>query len=627
MTYPRIVFGIALMMALVTACQPIPSFSLTLELATVELTQGDTTQVKVNLERLGGFTDAVEVTFKDLPNDIQVSPTTLTIDAAALSATVLLTADATAEVASKTVTLEGLSGKVQSSVTLQLETVKPDPNAPDVFVKRLEWGQSVLKSDLRLVSGKSAVLRAFVNATEAGISGVIVRATASVAGVTLGTLDLTAPTSIPISDSATDLASTYWGVLPADWIKAGLEVRLQVDAGRNLKESNEGNNTQILKPDVGTSNKLYLTMVPLIADGKPPMAFEAAAAAALKTGLMSYWPLADIDLQVRAPYTVKSVGSDWGKVLSEVTALRSADQSKRYYYGYYAINGGIAWIGRGVGVGTLSLGVVAHELGHTFGQLHSPCGNPSGIDANYPHKDGKIGSWGIDPIKNTLIDPAKHTDVMGYCGTKWVSEYMYRKVQLFLETNVPSAGSTTIPATDLLLVSGTVKDGQISLEPMQRISGMATAPTSGSYNLRLETASGLKQVSFDLSTATHEDGSEKLIDHAQFSFTMPDPGNISKVSLSGNGITSLQKSSSLAVARVQAVQPTTVQRNGSSLTVKWDAQAYVSVAVAHIAPDGKRTTLALGLTSGIATFDLGTLGAGQFEVSASDGLNGLKQRF
>jgi hypothetical protein len=29
----------------------------------------------------------------------------------------------------------------------------------------------------------------------------------------------------------------------------------------------------------------------------------------------------------------------------------------------------------------------------------------------------------------------------------------------------------------------------------------------------------------------------------------------------------------------------------------------------------------------MATLELGSLGAGQFEVSASDGLNGVKQRF
>jgi hypothetical protein len=176
----------------------------------------------------------------------------------------------------------------------------------------------------------------------------------------------------------------------------------------------------------------------------------------------------------------------------------------------------------------------------------------------------------------------------------------------------------------------------MTLEPMQRITGLASAPTSGPYRLRLETASGSQEVSFNLRRATHEDGTGRVIDKAQFSFTMPDPGSISKVTITENNVVKLERSTGgmLSSQSAQAttvgpitVQPITVQRGGSSVTVNWDSKAYSSVAVAHIAPDGTRTTLALGLTGGTARLELGALGAGQFEVSASDGLNGIKQRF
>lgn len=632
----RLTIGIGLLVTVVTACQsgqkqiqklPDPSFNLSLDSSSMNLMQGDDADVTINLERLDGFKDAVAVTLKDLPDDITASPELLTISATASSLTVHLTASDTASIATGEVTVEGISGTLQESASLNLATIKPDPSRPDLFIKRIEWGQSVLKSDLRLIPGKSALLLAYVNATQAGISGIRVRATATANGATLGTLNLTAPANIPTTDSATDLTSTYWSILPKEWIRPGLEVKLEVDAGRSLKESNEANNAQILKPTVGTGNKLYLTMVPLIVDGKPALAFDATAQAALKTGLMALWPLADIDMQVRAPYTVKSAGSNWGAVLNEVTALRDADQSKRYYYGYYAIGGGIAWVGYGVGAGLPNLGVVAHELGHTFGQWHAPCGNPSGVDANYPYKDGSIGSWGFDSSKKTLVDPTKYKDVMGYCGTKWVSDFMYNKAQLFLESNVPSATSGANAATDLLLVSGSLKDGQMTLEPMQRIGGVASATKAGPYSLTLETATGPKQVSFDVRRATHEDGTGKIIDKAQFSFTMPDPGSISKLTIAENNVVKLEQSAATGMLRAQSVQATTVKRSGSSVTLTWDAKAYLSVAVAHIAPEGTRTTLALGLTGGTAVLELGVLGAGQFEVSASDGLNGIKQRF
>jgi Peptidase M66 len=626
----RIALGIALLIALVTACQnnsapiqkpPVPSFNLTLEPASLELIQGDATEVTVKLERLGGFAGSVAVSFKGLPADVTLSPTSLSIDSTASSATVLLSASATAAIASSTLTLEGVGGTLKNSASLNLATVKPDPSAPDLFVKRLEWGQSVLKSDLRLLPGKAAVLRAFVNATQAGMTGVIVRATASVGGVTLGTLDLGAPTSVPTTDTATDLASTYWGVLPKEWVKSGLEVKLTVDAGRGVKESNEGNNTQILKPAVGTGNTLYLMMVPIIQGGKTALTLDATALAELKSTLMRYWPLADVDIQVRAPYTI-TTNDGFG----ELVKLRDADGSKRYYYGFEESCCGVGSVGYPVSAGNANPWTIAHELGHNFGMLHAPCGADNYLDANYPVKDGKIDAWGFDPRDNSLVDPAKYNDLMGYCNTTWVSDYMYRKVQLFLE-KYPPADKLSAPATNLVLVSGTVTNGQISLEPLKRITGVASAATSGQYNLSLETASGTKRISFDLRRATHQDGTEKLIDHAQFSFTMPDPGSISKLTISQGGTVKLEQSAVVGLARVQSVQATTVQRNGSSVTVTWDARVYSSVAVAHIAPDGTRTTLALELTGGMATLELGSLGAGQFEVSASDGLNGVKQRF
>ena len=216
---------------------------------------------------------------------------------------------------------------------------------------------------------------------------------------------------------------------------------------------------------------------------------------------------------------------------------------------------------------------------------------------------------------------------MSYCGPDWVSEYMYSRVQSFLEQNLPG-DKASAAASNMLLVSGRVSNGQVTLEPLQRITGAAAStPTSGQYALRLETASGDKQVSFDLQTAIYEDAAGNETQKSHFSFTMPDPGSISKLTVTGNGLASLQQSAKATLARGQTVKPTTVQRSGSSVTLTWDAPTYPSVAVAHIAPDGTRTTLALGLTGGTARLELGSLGAGQFEVSASDGLNGFKQRF
>lgn len=42
-----------------------------------------------------------------------------------------------------------------------------------------------------------------------------------------------------------------------------------------------------------------------------------------------------------------------------------------------------------------------------------------------PYSGGKIGSWGFDARSRVLIDPAQGTDIMGYCNSKWISDYTY----------------------------------------------------------------------------------------------------------------------------------------------------------------------------------------------------------
>jgi Peptidase M66 len=631
----RLTIGIGLLMTLVTACQsgqkqmqklPDPSFNLSLDSTSLNLMQGDDANLTINLERLDGFEDAVVLTLKDLPADVTASPAVLTIPATASSLTVHLSASGNASIATSKVTVEGISGALQESASLNLATIKPDPNRPDLFIKRIEWGQSVLKSNLRLIPGKPALLLAYINATQAGISGIRVRATASANGATFGTLDLTAPAKIPTTDSATDLTSTYWSMLPKDWIRPGLEVKLEVDTGRSLKESNEANNAQVLKPSIGAGSKLYLMMVPLIENNHAVLSLDAAEVEKLRTGLMAVWPFADVDIKVREPYTVKAEG----KGLEELSVLRNADNSKRYYYGFEGSCCGVGYVGYPIAVGNADIRTIRHELGHNLGQLHAPCPGMPDFDANYPHKDGNLGTWGFDQRSNSLMDPSKHFDLMSYCGPEWVSEYMYDRVQSFVEKNPSTASFNASVNADLLLISGSINAGTVSLEPIQRISGTAFAQTAGTYSLNLETATGTRQVSFETHNITHTDGSGKQIDRASFSFTMPDPGSISKLTITENNVLKLEQSTTgmLRTQSVQAsVQPISVKRSGSSVSLTWDAKAYSSVAVAHIAPDGTRTTLALGLTGGSATLELGVLNAGQFEVSASDGLNGIKLRF
>ncbi len=83
----------------------------------------------------------------------------------------------------------------------------------------------------------------------------------------------------------------------------------------------------------------------------------------------------------------------------------------------------------GVGFDSVAAGVAAHELGHSHGRPHAPCGPagnlPDGIDPRYPYDDGEIGVWGYDFYEDELVEP-EATDIMGYCDDQWISDYQYR---------------------------------------------------------------------------------------------------------------------------------------------------------------------------------------------------------
>ncbi len=64
-----------------------------------------------------------------------------------------------------------------------------------------------------------------------------------------------------------------------------------------------------------------------------------------------------------------------------------------------------------------------HELGHTLGRHHAPCDvDDDTVDPNYPHADGKIGSWGWN-AKTESLRPPSDRDFMSYCSPTWVSPY------------------------------------------------------------------------------------------------------------------------------------------------------------------------------------------------------------
>jgi hypothetical protein len=66
---------------------------------------------------------------------------------------------------------------------------------------------------------------------------------------------------------------------------------------------------------------------------------------------------------------------------------------------------------------------MAHEIGHTHGREHAPCGTSS-FDEDYPYANGTIGVRGFDRRTSTFIEPTSN-DILGFCGNQWISDYTY----------------------------------------------------------------------------------------------------------------------------------------------------------------------------------------------------------
>ena len=200
---------------------------------------------------------------------------------------------------------------------------------------------------------------------------------------------------------------------------------------------------------------------------------------AIEDHFLAMFPLApgQLRLSVREVYATDTVvrrdGTGFGTLLDEVRRLRSDDSvpPETYYYGAIspadnfrdycqrACVTGLGFVSAVRSQSTrVSVGIwypgegsqltLLHEVGHTLGRPHAPCGGASGSDAEpYPHDGGTIGVWALDERSMTLLPPAS-TDFMAYCEDQWISDYNYELVHdRLVAVSGPAPLSWGIPVT------------------------------------------------------------------------------------------------------------------------------------------------------------------------------------
>ena len=270
---------------------------------------------------------------------------------------------------------------------------------------------------------------------------------------------------VTVKDTPSDavLGSTINFDVPAALVAPGMKYRVDLlqppahSMGNNPAASYPASGTSpIPAASSGKSLKIELIPVSYGADGsnrKPDT--SAGQLQAYKDAFFRMYPVADVELLMHADYpwdgNVDPNGNGWGELLDGIANLRQKDNapSDVYYYGIfspsssvnqYCGGGCVAGLGMiggpadsyaraaiGLGfTGDIATETAVHELGHTHGRQHSPCGGAQGTDPGYPYQGASIGVWGYDLIDKKLLSPSDFTDVMGYCQPIWVSDFTYK---------------------------------------------------------------------------------------------------------------------------------------------------------------------------------------------------------
>jgi hypothetical protein len=402
-----------------------------------------------------------------------------------------------------------------------------------------------------MIAGRSAFVRVFGVANQCNTVTPKVRLT--IGGAAPVTLN--APESaVHFETAESSLGSTWNYNVPANLVQDGMSIIAEIDPDGAVAENNESDNRY---PSAG-SRAVIVKSVPAVGVRFVPITQTVGGVA--QTGAVAdqlealmYWtrrvfPVATWDVDVREPLTISRTLTNaivpWVQTLDEIEQLHALDSAalkpgfRRYYYGVAKLAAPFGIIGLGYVPGRSAMGwdrtsgsdnagsTFAHELGHNFGRLHAPCGNPGNPDNGYPNSGfyagGGIGVYGYDQFSGSLIAPSMHTDIMGYCPSQWISDYTYRGVMTYLadpsrEPSLAVAGSGTRQPS--LLIWGRIENGVPMLEPAFEIDAYpSVASNGGPHRIAALDANGAEIFSFAFNGKRIADVPG---DYESFSFVVP----------------------------------------------------------------------------------------------------------
>ncbi len=443
------------------------------------------------------------------------------------------------------------------SVTRRVPRCLDDTGPTTVYLTQAVQSRSI---PVPLVADRSAWLRVFVTAPDSTSELVPpVRATFYLNGVAAHIAEIPAGTGvIPTTVDEARLTASANAEIPGEVIRPGLEFVVEIDPERTL---DAGPRVARRIPEAGRMDvdvlevaELDLTLIPFLWSETPDTAIVATIDAmaadpeghSLLRDTRTLLPVAGVNVTAHEP--VLSSSNEAGELLSQTGAIRGMEGGRGHYMGMMSgpTTGaaGVAAIRGRTSFSRPFRSVIAHELGHNMSLRHAPCGDPSGVDPEYPHDDGSIGSWGWGHVlfgRRQMISPGRR-DLMSYCYPRWISGYHFNKALLFrvLDEGVSAAAATAPGASgarSLLLWGGVNVAGTPFLEPAFIVDAPTSLPEhgGGAFELAGWTAERnvLFSLSFDMPAVADGEGS------SSFTFLLPTSGewagDLAAITLSGPG--------------------------------------------------------------------------------------------
>jgi len=378
----------------------------------------------------------------------------------------------------------------------------------DIPVVYLVQSVQTPQNSVPLVAGRDALLRVFVTGgtvAEPAFFEPLVVATIQEGGGNAHQVTMMRNSDrLTVTADESDLNHSYNAIIPGEFMTQGLTLVVNVDADGRIPRADGSQDrfpaTGEAPLNVVSVPAMEVTVVPVLEADMPDRSIfswtDNIDDNSSEVGLFKYaFPFHEFQASSRDPYvTSLDILSDDGawRLVLELKALRMLDNATGYYYGAASslkgVVRGIAIDGDWVSMGKPWDEEFAHEVGHNLDLRHAPCGDPLNTDPDFPHSGGGVGAWGYDFRDGTLISPAYHKDIMGYCYDQgWLSDYYFQKVIDYrerIEDKQRAAMEKSMDESKVMVLWGGVQGGELRIEPPFLATATAQLPEmNGPYRL------------------------------------------------------------------------------------------------------------------------------------------------